>query len=205
MMDDAKDASKLQISNQLNEFFSKHPETPKSLLLRGDTGSFPSEINVDGLTSDEKMLYCASDHKLNYFRKGVCSFKRINSLAAGDSFGEIALIFNRPRAASVIAISDMHVVKVNVESYKIMFDDQIKSVESKVAFLSTIFKSVNKQILARVCYCIEEKPFGNNQFIYKQGAPAQALYIVREGEVKVCSVAQIFQNFNEFAFRYIGR
>lgn len=182
----SKDTSKIETYYDLQTFFKNHSELDRTIILDTDTKwAYASEIDISSLTADERLLYCAEDSSFKYYKNGVCHFKSINSLSTGDGFGELALIYNKERAASIVARTDLYLTKIHRENYKKIFDMSIKTVESKAAFLASLFPSISKETLARLCYCVQEKPLSMHKTIYTQGSSADALYILRAGEVKV--------------------
>jgi CRP-like cAMP-binding protein len=48
----------------------------------------------------------------------------IKTLQAGDFFGEIALIDGRPRSATVVALSELHLLRISREQFLRLFDEQ---------------------------------------------------------------------------------
>ena len=156
------------------------------ILLSGEFTALDAKIKED-LTSEEKLLLLndSKPETTPYFIKGTAIYKKILSLKDGDSFGELALIFNQPRLASVIAAEDLHLVCMKGSEYKEVFVSQIRNVLDKVKFFQGIFKDVPQIEIEKFCYLLEEKSFKFNDMICREGDHCRGIYFIKQGEVQV--------------------
>jgi CRP-like cAMP-binding protein len=102
-----------------------------------------SELGSLALVADEldlpegKVLTAEGDPGREFFvliegsadvrRKG----RKVNTMSAGDFFGEIALVSNRPRTATVTAVSPLRVLVVTDRAFRELMR-KIPSIQSKV-------------------------------------------------------------------------
>lgn len=163
----------------------KQESATKTLLAGHNKILRPEDMKYD-LTYQEKLLFLNNKPVIpGYFDQGIATFKKVNCLRTGDSFGELALIFNQPRLASIIASEDLHLLSFTSYDYKEVFESEIQNVVEKIEFFNGIFPSLSTAHIGRFCYLLEEKTFKFNDIIYKEGDVADGIYIIRQGEVQV--------------------
>ena len=73
-------------------------------------------IMSEGDESDDRAYFIESG-TVDVFRHG----KKISSMGPGDVFWELALITNEPRAATIVATSDMEVLAFNKEEFIMLY------------------------------------------------------------------------------------
>ena len=121
----------------------------------------------------------ATDSKVSLMAFQIDSFKNqfteVAILPPYCSFGELALISNKPRAATIRAKSDCHFAVLGKDDYqKILGSMQLKRLYQKVDFLKTIpmFSKWHKEALIKLSYFFKEKKFKRNYSVFKEGQPA---------------------------------
>lgn len=112
---------------------------------------------------------------------------KVASLESGSLFGELALLYQTPRAATVIATSSvvklwqldrepfqMLVVSEGVQRYD-MYEGWLREVE--------VFKCLNQFELMQLTECLEGECFDAGETIFEQGAMGDRFYILESGSV----------------------
>jgi len=106
----------------------------------------------------------------------------------GESFGELALMYNSPRAATVVATEDSRIWAVTRASFRKIL---IKVTKEKLTefqdFLENVplLQSLMKEERKIVAESMEEKMYEPGFEVVKQGDPGDAFYIIRFGEAEV--------------------
>ena len=79
----------------------------------------------------------------------------VNTLSSGQYFGELALIYDSPRTATVQALSSCHIAVLEKEDYdEILADEDVQDLESFIVTLSQcpMFAHWTKMSLRKMSY-----------------------------------------------------
>lgn len=110
-------------------------------------------------------------------------------IAAGGSFGELALMYNAPRAATVKANVDSVCWAVDRVTFRrILMDTTARKRRLYESFLATVplLQSLTAHERCKVADALEPTSFKDGEVIIKQGDPhSDNFYIIESGEVKV--------------------
>lgn len=140
--------------------------------------------------------------------KGETSVKKYGH---ADSFGELALLYNQPRAATVKATSGSNGWKLEQQAFKDIIVAGVMAKRAKYSnFLRkcVLFKSLKDNEIALLADSMKEVEFDAEKDVITQGEKANAFYIVEEGSVKCFKdgkeVGQLEegQYFGEIALMY---
>eukprot|EP00928_Gymnodinium_smaydae_P026391 TRINITY_DN20744_c0_g5_i1.p1 TRINITY_DN20744_c0_g5~~TRINITY_DN20744_c0_g5_i1.p1 ORF type:complete len:757 (+),score=221.98 TRINITY_DN20744_c0_g5_i1:101-2371(+) len=119
---------------------------------------------------------------------GNKTIKTIGTVSKGGSFGELALLYFAPRAATVKANEPSAVWVVSRDQFKkILATKDEDNSRSYVKYLDTVdllnvLKDSEKQDLAKA---LQEASFSKGETIFEQGAVGDKFYILISGEVSV--------------------
>lgn len=106
----------------------------------------------------------------------------------GGSFGELALIYGTPRAATVIAKTDVKLWAIDRLSYRrILMGSTTKKRKMYDEFLSRvqILSDLDKWERANVADALERCDFEPGVHVVEQGQPGDEFFIILEGEAVV--------------------
>jgi len=108
----------------------------------------------------------------------------VTTISDGGTFGELALIYGTPRAASVRAKTDVKLWGIDRDSYRrILMGSTIRKRKMYEEFLSrvSILESLDKWERLTVADALETVSFEDGQTIVRQGEPGNDFYIIVEG------------------------
>lgn len=108
----------------------------------------------------------------------------VTTIGEGGSFGELALIYGTPRAATVKAKTDVKLWGIDRDSYRrILMGSTIRKRKMYEEFLSrvSILENLDKWERLTVADALEPVRFDNGETIVRQGEPGDDFYIIVEG------------------------
>ncbi|CAD8125883.1 unnamed protein product [Paramecium sonneborni] len=114
--------------------------------------------------------------------------KEVNTLRAGIGFGELALINDSKRTATIIAKEDCVFAVMEKHHYKsILGAQEMAKIQNKISFLCSFpfFSSWSFREIKTISYHFEPVSVTLNQAIIKQNEYCNHFYVVREGEFQV--------------------
>jgi cGMP-dependent protein kinase len=114
--------------------------------------------------------------------------KCVSVLHAGDSFGELALLYFAPRAATVVAAKDSTVWMIDRATFKeVLLQESKEKIKeysttlSKVSMLSPLLEEERMKLAS----ALTEVLFDKNHEIVRQGDQGNTFYILIDGAVEV--------------------
>lgn len=131
---------------------------------------------------DGDNLYVVDSGELDCFRKFTKDGedKYLKTYVPGESFGELALLYNAPRAATIKAKSAAVLFSLDRDCFNnIVKDSAVKKREKYETFLSKveILDQIDAYERAQICDALKSRTFWANEYIIKQ-VPLQGNYIM---------------------------
>jgi len=111
----------------------------------------------------------------------------------GVAFGELALLHNAPRAATVTAEGKVTAFALDMISFKmILMGKSQQDSTDYIAFLKGIptLKSLDANALQTIASSLKEAEFSEGQNIIMEGDEGNNFYIIRDGEVKATKIGK---------------
>ncbi|OMJ77413.1 hypothetical protein SteCoe_23015 [Stentor coeruleus] len=115
-------------------------------------------------------------------------FTSVAVLSTGNSFGDLALLKDHPRNATVTCLTDCHFAVLVKEDYlRILGKIADKKISDFVEFLKEIpiFRSWSKKNLESLFYFFKPVMFNRKNSVYCVGSEPTHVYIVKNGEFEI--------------------
>ena len=132
-----------------------------------------------------EVLYLIENGKLDCYKNIDGENKLIKSYAPGEAFGELALLYNAPRAATIIAQTDCLLWALDRATFNnIVKTASVKKREIHHSFLKKveILSSMDDYEISKICDALKTKKYKSGDYIIKQGDVGDNFYIIEEGE-----------------------
>jgi len=156
----------------INAMEEKRYKKGQNIITQGDNGD---------------CLYFVEEGNLNCFKKfqGQDEPKLVKKYQPGDAFGELALLYNAPRAATITAESNEvitwvldretfnHIVKEAAQKKREKYENFLKNVE--------ILSTIEPYELMQISDALKTATFKKGDYIIKEGEMGDVFYILEEG------------------------
>lgn len=120
------------------------------------------------------------------------------------SFGELALLYNMPRAATIKAITDGSLWAMDRQTFRrILLKSAFKKRKMYEALIDSVpmLKALQPYERMNLADALVPKTYINGELIIKQGDAADGMYFLEDGEVKIT----VFDNGKEVEINRIGK
>ena len=132
--------------------------------------------------------------KVSHRSDGKSDFSQLAVLMAGSCFGELALISNQLRAASILCREPTQLAVLERDEYRRILGriDDAK-LEAKVQLLQKhpAFCSWSKSSLQRISYFFNERMYRRKQVVFRAGVAASYVYLVKSGDFQLLTEMKV--------------
>lgn len=156
----------------INAMEEKHFKEGEAVITQGDDGDVLYFV-FSGTLDCEKVMPNATEPTF------LLTYK------AGMSFGELALLYNTPRAASIRANEDCVLYSLDRECFNhIVRDAAIKKREVYDEFLSNVslLDSLDAYERSKICDCLQSLTYQPGQKIITEGENGHKFFFIEEGK-----------------------
>jgi cAMP-dependent protein kinase regulator len=175
---DLTNKERVMLINAMQKQEAKEGEV---IIKQGDVGDF---------------FYICETGTVNFVADG----NAVGSCGMGGSFGELALLYDSPRAATCIAGSDCVLWKVDQGTFRHLLartaqeeDANIVDVLSKI----DLFKDLDRTIINKFADVLNTVKFKEGERIVEKGQQGDIFYIINEGQVRVHDIGLGDANYED--------
>ncbi|XP_076831412.1 cGMP-dependent protein kinase 2 isoform X2 [Brachyhypopomus gauderio] len=129
-------------------------------------------------------LYVLAEGLLEVIQNG----KLLGQMRPGTAFGELAILYNCKRTATVKAVSQSHIWALDRQTFQtIMMRSTQARHEEYFCFLRSVslLKDLPEEKLAKIVDCLEIDYFDKGEYIIREGEEGNTFFIIAKGEVLV--------------------
>ena len=171
------DIEEREIAMLVNAMQVREVDADKEVITQGDPGDY---------------FYVVSSGKYRAFVNG----KLVKDYSAGMFFGELALAYNKPRAASVSATTKGTLFALEASVFRRVIAqaskgryDSVLAALQKVDLLWNASSPANSNLteeqLGKIAECVEVSKFSAGDQIIRKGSMGKLFYMIKEGHVVV--------------------
>ena len=116
---------------------------------------------------------------------------KVITVGPGNSFGELALMYNCPRAATVTALTDCVLWAIDRKTFTMVVvhssNDKAQQYESFLSFVP-LLDNLTDEERSRVADVLASRTYQDGEYIIHQGDDGNEFFIVESGEV-ACTIS----------------
>ena len=164
----------------VEHMYEKVVKAGEILIQQGDTG----------LAAQELYVVKEGEFEVRELRKGVNI--KVAMKGRHDVFGEVALLFDQPRNATVAATKDAVVWVLERAVFRHFARTRMEETKSEVqVFMNQVplLKNLSDDEQGRLVDAFEMKTWARGAVVVRQGDPGDFFYIIKNGEAEVTQEA----------------
>ncbi|KAL4506577.1 hypothetical protein ABPG72_000148 [Tetrahymena utriculariae] len=139
-------------------------------------------------------MYRQQSQQISRFNTIEGDFVQVSTLKAGSSFGELALINDRPRLATIVCSQNCKFAVIDKDNFQRILKEQeeIKLIKALNLYSSIpLFENFSTYLLKQVHWSSFKVKYKMNEKVFAQGEDSDSMYIVNSGQFL------IFQKFEQ--------
>ena len=175
---------------KMNFMFANLDENDQEILIKAmNIRNYEAGEQVIKQGDDGAELFVVGSGALECSKKGETEGESVflKNYEIGDVFGELALMYNAPRAAEIVSKEQSVLFSLDRETFNhIVKNSAIRKRDSYEQFLSKIdiLSDLDIYEKAKICDCLKKEIFKNGQEVIKEGEAGQKFYLVQSGKAE---------------------
>ena len=167
----------------------------KEFIVKAFNGPIIVEAGVDIITQGDigDVFYLLEDGEVDVYVKKISTGidpVRVHTYKPGDAFGELALMYNAPRAATCRAKTKVKLWSLDRIAFKcIVVAASLQKRELFRSFLVTvpILSTLTEVEILTLSDSLAEESYPHGSLVCRQGDPGDYFYIIKEGNA-ICTI-----------------
>lgn len=185
-----------EVTETLLKVVSKSPllrtldEEQRDLIVKAFSGPIVKPVGEDVIVQGDigDVFYLLEEGSVDVYikKKGEDEIK-VHSYKPGDAFGELAIMYNAPRAATCRVATEAKLWALDRVSFKvIVVAAAMQKRETYKSFLSQvpILESLTEMEILTLADSLAEEAYNDGDVICKQGDEGNYFYIIKEGNAE---------------------
>lgn len=164
----------------------------------------PADSTVIGQGDHGDEMYLVDEGTLDCFRTNPDGRReKLVTLRKGDVFGELALMYNAPRAASVVSMTQCVLLSLDRLTFNHIVRDAVSQRhDNYVRLLGSvkILEGLSETDRGRLADSVQLRRFPAGAVVITQGDPGNSLYFVVEGE---CTATRVDPSGRTDSFKHL--
>ncbi|XP_026844637.1 cGMP-dependent protein kinase, isozyme 1 [Drosophila persimilis] len=114
--------------------------------------------------------------------------KVLDKMGPGKAFGELAILYNCTRTASIRVLSESRVWVLDRRVFQqIMMRTGLQRIENSVNFLRSVplLRNLSEELLAKIADVLELEFYAAGTYIIRQGTAGDSFFLISQGNVRV--------------------
>lgn len=164
-----KNLDSCQLREIVESMYQKDYQRGSYVIKEGDAGSH---------------LYVSAEGELDVIKDD----KILGRMGPRKAFGELAILYNCRRTASIRVVADAKVWVLDRRVFQqIMMRSGLQRLQDNVNFLKSVplLHQLNIDVLSKIADVLEVEFYPSDAHIIRQGANGDTFFIIRQGSVKV--------------------
>ncbi|XP_054715908.1 cGMP-dependent protein kinase, isozyme 1-like isoform X2 [Uloborus diversus] len=170
---------------------------------------YSKTVAADSLVIEEgepgKHLFVSGEGELKVLKND----KVIGCIGPGKAFGELAILYNCTRTATIRAVSDAMLWVLDRRAFQtIMMVTGMQRQQENINFLKSVplLQNLNQELISKLADVLEVDFYPAGEYIIRQGATGDTFFIINSGKVRVTQkIVNDFGDYSEEEVRILDR
>ncbi|XP_022221505.2 cGMP-dependent protein kinase, isozyme 1 isoform X2 [Drosophila obscura] len=158
-----------QVRELVDSMYSKSIAAGEFVIREGEVGAH---------------LYVSAGGEFAVMQNG----KVLDKMGPGKAFGELAILYNCTRTASIRVLSESRVWVLDRRVFQqIMMRTGLQRIENSVNFLRSVplLRNLSEELLAKIADVLELEFYAAGTYIIRQGTAGDSFFLISQGNVRV--------------------